>query len=147
MEQINHLGTYGLILNENKIVLIKKANGPYTGKLDLPGGTIEFGETPGQTLIRELKEEVGIDVTEYELFDANSVLIEWQHRGTPQQIHHQGIFYIIKSYDNEVKNNMELTDKNDDSLGAQFYDINNLTKSILSEIAIMEIEKLGYKLK
>ncbi len=147
MKQIRHLGAYGLILNEDKIVLIKKANGPYKNKLDLPGGTIEFGETPEQTLIRELQEEVGVDVTKYTLFDANSVTIEWEHKGELQQIHHQGVFYKVESYNNEIKNHMELDENNDDSLGAEFYDINQLTRSKLSEIAIVEIEKFGYKLR
>lgn len=39
-------------------------------------GTIEWGETPEQTLIRELNEEVGIDVIKYELFDANSITFD-----------------------------------------------------------------------
>lgn len=62
MNKVSHLESYGLIIKNEQIVLIKKANGPYKGKLGLPGGTIEFGETPGQTLIKEIKEEVGIDI-------------------------------------------------------------------------------------
>lgn len=33
---------------------------------------------------------------------------------------------------------------NDDSLGAEFFDIDKLCKDQLSKIAIMELEKLGY---
>ena len=54
MKQIKHIGSYGLILENNKILLIKKHGGPYDGKLDLPGGTIEYGEKPEETLVREL---------------------------------------------------------------------------------------------
>ena len=39
-----HLGVYGLLIENDKILLIKKANGPYKGKLDLPGGSIKFLE-------------------------------------------------------------------------------------------------------
>ena len=67
MKQIKHLGTYGLILKGDDIVLIKKVGGPYDGKLDLPGGTIEFGETPVKALIREIKEELNIDIHENEI--------------------------------------------------------------------------------
>lgn len=147
MKKITHLGAYGLILKDNKILLIKKANGPYKDKFDLPGGTIEFSERPNETLIRELKEEVGIDVTNFSLFDSDSVLIEWEHKGELQQIHHIGIFYKIEKYKNEIINNMDINEINDDSLGAEFYEINSLSKEKLSKIAILELEKLGYQLK
>ena len=49
----------GYILHENKVLLI------HHGKLDLwlpVGGHIEENETPDQALLREIKEEIGIDV-------------------------------------------------------------------------------------
>ncbi len=146
MKQFKHLGAYGLIIKDGKIVLIKKVGGPYNGKLDLPGGTIEWGETPEQTLIRELNEEVGIDVIKYELFDANSIIFEWMHKEELERGHHLGIFYKVLDYNNELLEDIKIDEKNDDSLGAKFYEINKLKKSELSDIANLELEKLGYKL-
>lgn len=147
MKQFKHLGAYGLIIKDEKIVLIKKVGGPYNGKLDLPGGTIEWGETPEQTLIRELNEEVGIDVIKYELFDANSIVFEWIHKEELERGHHLGIFYKVLNYNNELLEDIKIDEKNDDSLGAKFYEIGKLKKSELSDIANLEIEKLGYKLE
>lgn len=147
MKQFKHLGAYGLIIKDEKIVLIKKVGGPYNGKLDLPGGTIEWGETPEQTLIRELNEEVGIDVIKYELFDANSIIFEWIHKEELERGHHLGIFYKVLDYNNELLEDIKIDEKNDDSLGAKFYEIDKLKKSELSDIANLEIEKLGYKLE
>lgn len=147
MKQFKHLGAYGLITKDEKIVLIKKVGGPYNGKLDLPGGTIEWGETPEQTLIRELNEEVGIDVIKYELFDANSIVFEWIHKEELERGHHLGVFYKVLDYNNELLENIKIDEKNDDSLGAKFYEIEKLKKSELSDIANLEIEKLGYKLE
>ena len=146
MKKIKHLGAYGLIIKGDKMVLIKKVGGPYDGKLDLPGGTIEWGETPEETLIRELKEEVGIDVLKYELFDANSITFEWTYKDELENGHHLGIFYKILDYKNEILNNINIDSQNDDSNGAEFYNIKDLKKHMLSNIAILEIEKLGYKL-
>lgn len=147
MKQFKHLGAYGLIIKDEKIVLIKKVGGPYNGKLDLPGGTIEWGETPEQTLIRELNEEVGIGVIKYELFDANSIVFEWIHKEELERGHHLGIFYKVLDYNNELLEDIKIDEKNDDSLGAKFYEIGKLKKSELSDIANLEIEKLGYKLE
>ena len=147
MKQFKHLGAYGLIIKDNKIVLIKKVGGPYNGKLDLPGGTIEWGETPEQTLIRELNEEVGIDVIEYELFDANSIIFEWIHKEELERGHHLGVFYKVLDYNNDLLEDIKIDEQNDDSLGAKFYEIDKLKKSELSDIANLELGKLGYKLE
>ncbi len=146
MKQFKHIGAYGLIIKDEQILLIKKLGGPYSGKLDLPGGTIEWGETPKETLIRELNEEVGINVKEYELFDANSVTFEWVHKEELECGHHLGIFYKINRYEGEIIENIDINEKNDDSLGAKYYKISDLKKSELSSIANLEIEKLGYNL-
>ena len=75
MKEHKHLGAYAIIIKDNKILLIKKVTGPYDGKLDLPGGTIEFSERPEEALKRELLEEVGIEVKEYNLFDTDSMTL------------------------------------------------------------------------
>lgn len=146
MKQFKHIGAYGLIIKDTNIALIKKVGGPYDGKLDLPGGTIEWGEKPEQALVRELKEEAGIDVIKYELFDANSITFEWIHKDELEKGHHIGIFYKVLGYENFLLETINIDKQNADSLGAKFYNINSLKKNELSDIAVLEIEKLGYKI-
>lgn len=146
MKKHRHIGVYGLIIKEDKIILIKKKTGPYDGKLDLPGGSIEFGETPSETLKRELQEEVGINILDYNLFDASSVLVDWDYNNEIIKTEHIGIFYKVSNYNGDIKKELEIDNVNDDSLGADFYDIKDLTKDKLSAIVILELEKLGYKL-
>lgn len=147
MKEHKHLGVYGLIIKDDRIVLIKKNGGPYDKKLDLPGGSLEFGETPEEALKRELQEEVGIELKKYELYDASSVTFDWVYNGEILKWHHIGIFYKILDFKNEIKLDVEIDSKNDDSLGAGFYEIGTLRKEDLSEIAILELEKLGYSLR
>ncbi len=42
MKEYKQLGAYGIVIENNKILLIKKAKGPYEGLLDLPGGTMNL---------------------------------------------------------------------------------------------------------
>lgn len=147
MKEFKQLGAYGLVIKDDKVLLIKKFGGPYDGKLDLPGGTIEFCERPEDALKRELMEEVGIEVTDYQLFDADSVAFEWQFKeDTLVKVHHIGIFFKVFDYKNEIKKEVKVDEVNDDSLGAEFFNISELSKRELSAITILELEKLGYKL-
>ena len=126
--------------------MIKKAVGTYKGKLDLPGGTVNFGERPNETLIREFDEETGLAITDYSLFDVDSVKFLYKENDKSIMVHHVGIFYKILGYDNDIKENISVDLVNDDSLGAGFYKISSLRKKDLSKIAILELEKLGYEL-
>ena len=146
MKEHTHLGVYGLLIKDEKILLVKKSGGPYDGKLDLPGGYFRLGETPDEALKREFLEEVGINVFDYSLYDFDSVKARWCSEYGDFIVHHIGAFYIINKYDGEVKEKVELDSDNNDSLGANFYNIKDLTKDNLSLIAINELEKLGFNI-
>jgi 8-oxo-dGTP diphosphatase len=44
---------------------------PYPNTWDVPGGHVEEGETPAQCIVREMKEEMGLDLEGFELFSVN----------------------------------------------------------------------------
>ena len=142
MKDYRQLGSYGLLIKNDKILLIKKKTGPYDGLLDLPGGTIEKDEKPIETLKREFKEEVGINILDCSLLDADSVSFKWNYNDEIINVHHIGIFYKINMYDGIIKKENIVDEINDDSLGAYFYEIKALKKDSLSKIAYMEIKKL-----
>lgn len=65
MENIRfHITVKGIVVYHRRVLLLKRAR-PSTdglGYWELPGGGLEYGETPNQALIRELKEETGLQI-------------------------------------------------------------------------------------
>jgi 8-oxo-dGTP diphosphatase len=51
-----------LIIDEDRILLVKRKQEPYKGYWDIPGGFLEGGEHPENGLLREIREETGLEV-------------------------------------------------------------------------------------
>jgi 8-oxo-dGTP diphosphatase len=56
------VGVGGVIVDEGKVVLIRRRYEPLKGHWSLPGGMVEIGETLETALIREMREETGLVV-------------------------------------------------------------------------------------
>ncbi|MBD3227983.1 MAG: NUDIX domain-containing protein [Candidatus Lokiarchaeota archaeon] len=56
----------------DSIVLIKRLNPPFEGQWAIPGGFIELGERVEDAVIRETKEETGLDVRIKNIFNVYS---------------------------------------------------------------------------
>lgn len=52
--------------DQQRILMTERAHEPSIGKLGLPGGFLERGETAEEGLIREVKEEVGLSIKDVE---------------------------------------------------------------------------------
>ena len=66
------VGVGAVIIKDGKIALIKRGNEPARGKWTIPGGLVELAESPEQAVIRETKEETGLDVENPDLIDVVS---------------------------------------------------------------------------
>lgn len=108
--------TVSLIINKNdEILMVQRAKEPLLGYWCLPGGFLEYEETPENGLKREAKEELGIKVILEKLIGV------YQIDNDPRGIH-LDIIYSGKT-DNEPKPNEELKD-------CKYYNINNLPENI-----------------
>ncbi len=131
-----HIGCYGIAYNDkNEVLLIKKARGPYTGQLDLPGGGIEKGETAEDTLKREFQEETGINIKEFKLKQIVTNYVIWNLDKTHKEdLQHIAIIYNVKI---DKKDYQKIKKEADglDSLGANWYKTDNLKLNNLSPLA------------
>ena len=63
------VGVGAVVICDGKILLEKRKNDPGKGKWSIPGGLVELGENVEQTVIREVKEETGLEVEKPEHID------------------------------------------------------------------------------
>lgn len=133
-----HFGVYGAITKDEKILLIKKARGPYTGLYDLPGGSQEKGENYADTLKREINEETGLELIKAENERRKSIIfsdftVESGEKGVLQ---HDAVLY-----DATVEGNLLSTGDGRDSNGAVWVDINELTTENATPYALIAAKK------
>ena len=67
-----------VIKSGNKIFATQRGYGEFKGGWEFPGGKIEEGELPEQTVIREMKEETGLDVKDFNY--KGNMIIEYPNR-------------------------------------------------------------------
>jgi 8-oxo-dGTP diphosphatase len=51
-----------VIVDDDRMLLIRRGHGPAAGSWSLPGGRVEFGETLAEALVREVQEETALEV-------------------------------------------------------------------------------------
>jgi len=51
----------GLVLHDGKLVTVRRRNDPFRGMSALPGGFVELGESTADAIVREVREETGLD--------------------------------------------------------------------------------------
>jgi 8-oxo-dGTP diphosphatase len=62
MRYAGRTATAIITYSPDKILLIKRRTVPFSGYWALPGGRVDPGETVEQTIVREVKEETGLDM-------------------------------------------------------------------------------------
>lgn len=96
LRKVIRIGVYGVALQDNMILLTSKGTcGCYAGLLDLPGGGVEFGESPEETLRREFQEEVGMSFAEMKLLDNLSHTQDVHNVPDPFAFHQLGQIYSV----------------------------------------------------
>ena len=57
-----YVGVGAVIVQDGKVLLVKRKYEPLAGQWSLPGGAVEVGETLDACLVREMLEETGLEI-------------------------------------------------------------------------------------
>jgi 8-oxo-dGTP diphosphatase len=61
------IGVGAIIIEADRVVLVKRGHPPLAGEWSIPGGVLEVGETLREAAVREAREETGLKVEPGEL--------------------------------------------------------------------------------
>jgi ADP-ribose pyrophosphatase YjhB (NUDIX family) len=120
----------GLAINEDKKILLVQES--VDGKWSLPGGWADIGYSAKETIIKEFKEETGLDVVVDRML---AVFDKKMHPHPPQPFYVYKIVFLCKA----VTTAME---KGFDVLDVQYFDIGNLPPLSEDRILKSQIELL-----
>ncbi len=67
----------GIVIHKNKVLLARHTYGNGNGMLIIPGGYVEFGETPEAALKREVFEETNVTVEPREIIGVRFNMHDW----------------------------------------------------------------------
>lgn len=67
----------GVLINNNKVLLARHTYGAGKNLLIVPGGYVEYGETPQNAIVREYKEETGITVVPRDIIAIRFNMKDW----------------------------------------------------------------------
>jgi 8-oxo-dGTP diphosphatase len=107
----------GVLIDGERILLIKRGNDPFKGFWALPGGFVEYGETTEHAAVREVKEETGL------CCEINRLVGVYSAPDRDPRGHTVSIVYVMSVREGEMK-------AGDDAAGAEWHSLAELPERI-----------------
>jgi len=88
------VGVGAVVVDEGRVLLVRRGSEPLKGKWSLPGGMLEVGESLHQGVVREVEEETGLQVEPIELIELLDRIVRDNDPGGDRVRYH----YVIADY-------------------------------------------------
>jgi ADP-ribose pyrophosphatase YjhB (NUDIX family) len=140
-----HLGVYGICVREERILVIEKILGPYTGQFDLPGGRIETHESLERAITREFKEETGFTIQKLTNIGVSDFFVMWTRRdNTDEHLHHIAIMYEVELNAQQPTGSIDTFDGQDSSR-AVWLPITEVTPQNSSPLVLQAVHWIKFR--
>ena len=142
-EYICDLRTVGVLVKYNRVLVQRDKNG---SEYALPGGHIKIGETLEAGLVREYKEETGVDIKVKRLLWSEECFWEWNGK----LAHNIAFYYLIEECDGcKIPDNGEFVSHKDNcNVVIGWMDIEEIQNvTIYPEFIKTEIHNLNGEIK
>jgi len=97
------LAAYGLVVSEGRVLLTRaSSSSDFPGAWSLPGGGVDHGEHPEQTVVREFLEETGLAVAVDGECAVFSDVMDIPHKGI--RLHHVRLCYRVTVVGGTLRN-------------------------------------------
>ncbi len=95
------IGVGAIIIDRGRALVVRRATEPLKGEWSIPGGVLELGETLRTGVVREAKEETGLDVLPIEVLDVYDRIVSDEQGKT--RYHYVLIDYLCEVQGGEAR--------------------------------------------
>lgn len=129
---------YGIAVRDGRVLLVRSSSPLIDPPLWwLPGGGIDFAESPVEALTREFEEETGLRAHDPELLD---VLSDVRRRPNGERVHAVRIVYRVRAGEGDLRHEVDgTTDR------AQWFALSELGGLNLAEFARRALQSFASK--
>ena len=132
-KQHTSVRAYGILVHDGRVLLVRSSSPHINPPLWwLPGGGIDFGESPEETLLREFTEETGLSVKDPLLLDVAS---DVRRRPNGDRIHTVRVLYTVQLNGGVLRD--EVVGTTDQ---VQWFDVGGLEEVNVAEYAARAIQ-------